>query len=170
MKKNLYYFAEYVEENVVKDEKLLYELKLILPTEQEVWTGLDFSEMSPSEVNEMKLEYIEFLTRLENMLISDYRVFDLYNFDIIFKQNFYIPHWQVSEPLASIGDPRWGQEIYELEDKRKDFFSNQKINFKRDKNIFYISWLYTDEIVEVKLNHDNLTAMIQYFIHDWLSG
>ena len=170
MKKNSYYFAEYVEENIVKDGKLLYELKLILPTEQEVWTGLDFSEMSPSEVNEMKLEYIEFLTRLENMLISDYRVFDLYNFDIIFKQNFYIPHWQVSEPLASRDDPRWVQEHYELEDKRKDFFSNQKINFKRDKNIFYISWLYSDEIVEVKLNQDNLTEMIQDFINDWHSG
>ena len=170
MKKNSYYVAKYSQENLIKDKKTLYKLKLILPTEQEVWTGLDFSEISPNEVNEIKSQYIEFLTELENMLFSDYRVFDLYNLDIIFKQNFYIPHWQVSEPLASRDDPRWVQEHYELKDKRKDFFSNQKINFKRDKNIFYISWLYTDEIVEVKLNQDNLTAMIQYFIHDWLSG
>ena len=46
----------------------------------------------------------------------------------------------------------------------------QKINFKRDKSILYICWELTDEIVGVKLNQENLTEMIQYFINDWHSG
>lgn len=118
----------------------------------------------------MRSQYKSFLADLENMLISDYRAFDLHNLDIIFKQNFYIPHWQVGEVLVNRDDPRWGKKYYELKDKRKDFFSSQKINFKRDKSILYIFWELTDEIVGVKLNQENLTEMIQHFINDWHSG
>ncbi|MDC3217232.1 hypothetical protein OAU21_01995, partial [Gammaproteobacteria bacterium] len=86
--KNSYYVAKYSQENLIKDKKLLYKLKLTLPTEQEVWTGLDFSELEPNEVNEIKLQYVEFLTDLEKMLKTNYKIFAASNLDIIFKNNF----------------------------------------------------------------------------------
>ena len=66
--------------------------------------------------------------------------------------------------------PSIEQQYYEFLGKRKDFFSSQKINFKRDKSFLYICWELTDEIVGVKLNQENLTEMIQHFINDWHSG
>ena len=168
--KNSYYVAKYSQENLIKDKKLLYKLKLILPTEQEVWTGLDFSELEPNEVNEIKLQYIEFLTDLEKMLKTNYKIFAASNLDIIFKNNFYIPHWYLDIEFIDRDNPDWEKKVFEFKNKRNKFFDNQKINFKRGENMLNISWESDEDIFEVKLNKENAQEMIQDFIHDWHCG
>ena len=168
--KNSYYVAKYSQENLIKDKKLLYKLKLILPTEQEVWTGLDFSELEPNEVNEIKLQYIEFFTDLEKMLKTNYKIFAASNLDISFKNNFYIPHWYLDIGLVDRDNPDWEKKVFEFKNKRNKFFDNQKINFKRNENILDISWECNEEITEVRLNKDNVEEMISHYIHDWHCG
>jgi len=168
--KNSYYVAKYSQENLIKDKKLLYKLKLILPTEQEVWTGLDFSELEPNEVNEIKLQYRKFLTDLEKMLKTNYKIFAASNLDIIFKNNFYIPHWYLDIGFIDRDNTDWEKKVFEFKNKRNKFFDNQKINFKRNENILDISWECNEEITEVRLNKDNVEEMILHYIHDWHCG
>ena len=148
----------------------MVKLKLILPSTEEVWTGLDLSELATNEVNEIKLQYRKFLTDLEKMLKTNYKIFDTSNLDIIFKNDFCIPHWYSNIGFVDRDNPDWEKNVYEFRNKRNKFFDNQKINFKRDGNILDISWESDEDIVEVKLNQDNLTEMIQDFIHDWHCG
>ena len=168
--KNSYYVPIYSEENFSNDKKLLYKLKLILPSIEEVWTGLDLSELAPNEVNEIKLQYRKFLTDLEKMLKTNYKIFAASNLDIIFKNNFYIPHWYLDIEFIDRDNLDWEKKVFEFKNKRNKFFDNQKINFKRNENILDISWECNEEITEVRLNKDNVEEMISHYIHDWHCG
>ena len=168
--KNSYYVAKYSQENLIKGKKLLYKLKLILPTEQEVWTGLDFSELALNEVNEIKSQYGKFLTDLEKMLKTNYKIFAASNLDIIFNYDILKPHWYSDIGFVDRDNPDWEKKVFEFKNKRNKFFDNQKINFKRDENILDISWESDEDIFEVKLNKENAQIMIQDFIHDWHCG
>ena len=163
------YDAAYLEEINIKDEKLLYELNLILPSFEQVWAGLDISKLDLKETNEMRLQYKSFLADLENNLIINHSIFSKQNLDITLKNKFAYLNAFINGSIDR-NDPDWEQQYYEFLGKRKDFFSSQKINFKRDKSFLYICWELTDEIVGVKLNQENLTEMIQHFINDWHSG
>jgi len=83
--KSRFYDAAYLEEINIKDEKLLYELSLILPSFEQVWAGLDISKLDLKETNEMRLQYKSFLADLENNLIINHSIFSKQNLDITLK-------------------------------------------------------------------------------------